>query len=127
MIDDAPQWIEPQDLDQSKKVTLASIMASASGLAASASHHTALTSSYGPDEGAQITDLVLYPGKKERALARWISSSEQRGVFAVEQYWHRTDDGGWTMILEISEPAQTRERLTADLARLNSSAKPLAH
>ena len=127
VIDDTPQWIETQDLDQAKKAVLASITASASGLAVSSNHHAALTSGYGPNEGARMTDLVLYPGKKERALARWIGSSEQEDLFAVEQYWHRTDDGGWTMILQTSEPAQTPERLTADLARLNSSAKPLAH
>ena len=127
MIDDTPQWIETQDLDQAKNEVLASITASASGLAASSSHHAALTLGYGPDKGARMTDLMLYPGKQERALARWIGSSEQGGVLAVEQYWHRTDDGGWAMILQTSEPAQTPERLTADLARLNSSAKPLAH
>ena len=127
VIDDTPQWIKTQDLDQAKKAVLASIITAASDLAVSSSHHTALTSGYGPDEGAQMTDLVLYPGKKERALARWMGSSEQGGVLAVEQYWHRTDDGEWTMILQTSEPVPDPERLTADLAQSNQIAKPLAH
>ncbi|MGB1714735.1 MAG: L,D-transpeptidase family protein [Arenicellales bacterium] len=115
VIDDAPQWIETQDLHQAKGKVLASITASATRITESSDHRDALASHYGLDEGARITDLVLYPGKQERVFARWINASQSGDVLSVEQYWHPTGDGGWEILLQTSEPAP--ERLTADLTQ----------
>ena len=117
VIDDAPQWIKTQDLHQAKDKVLASITASATRIAESSDHRNALASRYGLDEGARITDLVLYPGKQERVFARWINASQSGAVLSVEQYWHPTGDDGWEILLQTSEPAPAPERLTADLAQ----------
>ena len=117
VIDDAPQWIKTQDLHQAKDKVLASITASATRIAESSDHRDALASRYGPDEGARITDLVLYPGKQERVFARWINVSQSGDALSVEQYWHPTEDGGWEILLQTSEPAPAPERLTADLTQ----------
>ena len=117
VIDDAPRWIETQDLHQAKDKVLASITASATRIAESSDHRNALASRYGLDEGARITDLVLYPGKQERVFARWINASQSGDVLSVEQYWHPTGDGGWEILLQTSEPAPAPERLTADLTQ----------
>ena len=117
VIDDAPRWIKTQDLHQAKDKVLASITASASRITVSSNHRDALTSGFGLDEGARITDLVLYPGKQERVFARWINASQSGDVLSVEQYWHPTGDGGWEILLQTSEPVPADERLTADLAQ----------
>ena len=117
VIDDAPQWIETQDLHQTKDKVLASITDSASRITVSSNHRDALTSGFGLDEGARITDLVLYPGKQERVLARWISTSQSGAALTVEQYWHHTGEGEWEILLQTSEPVPAAERLTADLAQ----------
>ena len=117
VIDDAPRWIETQDLHQAKDKVLASITASATRIAESSDHRNALASRYGLDEGARITDLVLYPGKQERVFARWINASQSGDVLSVEQYWHPTGDDGWEILLQTSEPAPAPERLTVDLTQ----------
>ena len=118
VIDDAPQWIKTQDLHQAKDKVLASITASATRIAESSpAHRDALTLGYGLDEGAQLTDLVRYPGKQERVFARWINVSQSGDALSVEQYWHPTGDGGWEILLQTSEPAPAPERLTADLTQ----------
>ncbi len=117
VIDDAPRWIKTQDLHQAKDKVLASITASATLTAESSDRRDALASRYGPDESARLTDLVLYPGQKERVLARWISTSRSGAALTVEQYWHPTGDGGWEILLQTSEPVPAPERLTADLTR----------
>ena len=117
VIDDAPRWIKTQDLHQAKDKVLASITASATRIAESSDHRNVLASRYGLDEGARITDLVLYPGKQERVFARWINASQSGDVLSVEQYWHPTGDGGWEILLQTSEPAPAPERLTADLTQ----------
>ena len=117
MMDDAPRWIKTEDLNQAKDKVLASITASASRMTVSSNHRDGLASSYGLDEEARITDLVLYPGKQERVFARWINTSQSGGVLSVEQYWHPTGDGGWEILLQTSEPAPAPKRLTADLAQ----------
>ena len=117
VIDDAPRWIKTQDLHQAKDKVLASITASASRITVSSNHRDALTSGFGLDEGARITDLVLYPGKQERVFARWIDASQSGDSLSVEQYWHPTGDGGWEILLQTSEPAPAPERLTADLTQ----------
>ena len=117
VIDDAPQWIETQDLHQAKDRVLASITASATRIPESSDHRDALASRYDPDEGARLTDLVLYPGKQERVLARWISTSRSGAALTVEQYWHPTGEGEWEILLQTSEPVPAAERLTADLAQ----------
>ena len=117
VIDDAPQWIETQDLHQAKDKVLASITDSASRITVSSNHRDALTSGFGLDEGVRITDLVLYPGKQERVLARWISTSQSGAALTVEQYWHHTGEGEWEILLQTSEPVPAHERLTADLAQ----------
>ena len=117
VIDDAPRWIKTQDLHQAKTKVLASITASASRITASSDDRDGLASSYGLDEGARITDLILYPGKQEQLFARWINTSQSGGVLSVEQYWHPTGDGGWEILLQTSEPAPAPKRLTADRAQ----------
>ena len=117
MIDDAPQWIKTQDLHQAKDKVLASITDSASRITVSSNHRDALTSGFGLDEGVRITDLVLYPGKQERVLARWISTSQSGAALTVEQYWHHTGEGEWEILLQTSEPVPAADRLTADLAQ----------
>jgi len=117
VIDDAPQWIETQDLHQAKDRVLASITASATRIPESSDHRDALASRYDPDEGARLTDLVLYPGKQERVLARWISTSRSGAALTVEQYWHHAGEGEWEILLQTSEPVPAAERLTADLAQ----------
>ena len=109
--------IKTEDLNQAKDKVLASITASASRITASSDHRDGLASSYGLDEEAQITDLVLYPGKQERVFARWINTSQSGGALSVEQYWHPTGNGGWEILLQTSESAPAPKRLTADLAQ----------
>ena len=117
VIDDSPRWIKTQDLHQAKDKVLASITASATRIPESSDHRDALASRYDPDEGARLTDLVLYPGKQERVFARWIDASQSGDSLSVEQYWHPTGDGGWEILLQTSEPAPAPERLTADLTQ----------
>ena len=117
VMDDAPRWIKTEDLNQAKDKVLASITASASRMTVSSNHRDGLASSYGLDEEARITDLVLYPGKQERVFARWINTSQSGGALSVEQYWHPAGDGGWEILLQTSEPAPAPKRLTADLAQ----------
>ena len=117
VMDDAPRWIKTEDLNQAKDKVLASITASASRMTVSSNHRDGLASSYGLDEEARITDLVLYPGKQERVFARWINTSQSGGALSVEQYWHPTGNGGWEILLQTSEPAPAPKRLTADLAQ----------
>ena len=67
-----------------------------------------------------ITDLVLYPGRQERLLARWMTLEDQAGVRAFEQYWHRAAEGEWRMTLQKSVPVRTPERFTTDVVTLAS-------
>ena len=97
VMDDAPRWIKTEDLNQAKDKVLASITASASRMTVSSNHRDGLASSYGLDEEARITDLVLYPGKQERVFARWINTSQSGGALSVEQY---------LSLIHISEPTR---------------------
>ncbi|HCX86508.1 MAG TPA: hypothetical protein DG761_00625 [Gammaproteobacteria bacterium] len=115
VIDDVPKWIPVQKLQQNRNAVITSITASADRPieTSSGDHHETPAMSHGLDKSALFTDLVLYPGKEERLLTRWMAS-DQTDSMAIEQYWHRTNDGRWQVTLQTSVPLRAPQRLTAD-------------
>ena len=124
VIDDDPEWVEAKQVQQARNDILTSIIKSIdhSMESLSGGHHEAWTTSPAINRTTVITDLVLYPGKQERLLARWVTLENQATVRAYEQYWHRAAEGEWTMTLQKSVPVRTPERFTTDVVTL---ARPL--
>ena len=124
VIDDNPEWIEAEKIQQARNGILTSIIKSAerSKESPSGDHHEAWTINYGVNGTAVITDLVLYPGKQERLLARWMTLESQAGVSAFEQYWHRTGEGKWQITLQRAVPVRSPERFTTDVVTPAGSA-----
>ena len=130
VIDDDPHWIPIQQLQQRRNDIITSIIASTDRAteSLSADHHKASTISHGVSGTTVITDLVLYPGRQERLLARWMTLEDQTGVRAFEQYWHRADGGEWQMTLQAPVPVRSPERFTADVvAPAGSTLDPLGN
>ena len=124
VIDDNPEWIEAEKIQQARNDILTSIIKSAdrSMESLSGDHHEAWTINDGVNGTAVITDLVLYPGKQERLLARWMTLENQAGATAFEQYWHRAAAGEWQMTLQISVPVRSPERFAEDVVTPEGSA-----
>ena len=124
VIDDDPEWVEAKQVQQARNDILTSIIESIdhSMESLSGGHHEAWTTSPAVNRTTVITDLVLYPGKQERLLARWVTLESQATVRAFEQYWHRAAEGEWRMTLQKSVPVRTPERFTTDVVTL---ARPL--
>jgi hypothetical protein len=122
VIDDDPDWVEAQQVQQARNDILTSIIKSIDHTMASLSgdHHASWTTSHAANQTTVITDLVLYPGKQERLLARWMTLESQAGIRAFEQYWHRAAEGEWKMTLQKSVPVRTPERFTTDVVTLAS-------
>jgi len=130
VIDDDPKWIQLQKVKQARNDILTSIIASAhsSTELPASDHRDVLTPGYGLTKNPVITDLMLYPGRTERLLARLITSERETGVIALEQYWHRTDGGEWQMTLQAPVPVRSPERFTADIvAPADSTLDPLGN
>ncbi len=122
VIDDDPEWVEAQQVQQARNDILTSIIKSIDHTMASLSgdHHTSWTTSHAANQTTVITDLVLYPGKQERLLARWMTLESQARIRAFEQYWHRAAEGEWKMTLQKSVPVRAPERFTTDVVTLAS-------
>ena len=122
VIDDDPEWVEAKQVQQARNDILTSIIKSIdhSMESLSGGHHEAWTTSPAVNRTTVITDLVLYPGKQERLLARWVTLESQATVRAFEQYWHRAAEGEWRMTLQKSVPVRTPERFTTDVVTLAS-------
>ena len=122
VIDGNPEWVEANQVEQARNDILTSIIKSIdrSMESLSGGHHEAWTTSPAINRTTVITDLVLYPGKQERLLARWVTLESQATVRAFEQYWHRAAEGEWTMALRKSVPVRTREGFTTDVVTLAS-------
>ena len=122
VIDDDPEWVEAQQVQQARNDILTSIIKSIDHTMASVSgdHHASWTTSHAANQTTVITDLVLYPGKQERLLARWMTLESQARIRAFEQYWHRAAEGEWKMTLQKSVPVRTPERFTTDVVTLAS-------
>lgn len=122
VIDDDPEWVEAQQVQQARNDILTSIIKSIDHTMASLSgdHHASWTTSHAANQTTVITDLVLYPGKQERLLARWMTLESQARIRAFEQYWHRAAEGEWKMTLQKSVPVRTPERFTTDVVTLAS-------
>lgn len=122
VIDDDPEWVEAKQVQQARNDILTSIIKSIdhSMESLSGGHHEAWTTSHAVNRTTVITDLVLYPGKQERLLARWVTLESQATVRAFEQYWHRAAEGEWRMTLQKSVPVRTPERFTTDVVTLAS-------
>ena len=122
VIDDDPEWVEAQQLQQARNDILTSIIKSIDHTMASVSgdHHASWTTSHAANQTTVITDLVLYPGKQERLLARWMTLESQARIRAFEQYWHRAAEGEWKMTLQKSVPVRAPERFTTDVVTLAS-------
>ena len=120
LIDDDPEWVEAQQVQQARNDILTSIIKSIDHTMASLSgdHHASWTTSHAANQTTVITDLVLYPGKQERLLARWMTLESQARIRAFEQYWHRAAEGEWKMTLQKSVPVRTPERFTTDVVTL---------
>ena len=112
VIDDNPEWIEAEKIQQARNDILTSIIKSAdrSMESLSGDHHEAWTINDGVNGTAVITDLVLYPGKQERLLARWMTLESQARIRAFEQYWHRAAEGEWKMTLQKSVPVRALQK-----------------
>ena len=122
LIDDDPEWVEAQQVQQARNDILTSIIKSIDHTMASLSgdHHASWTTSHAANQTTVITDLVLYPGKQERLLARWMTLESQARIRAFEQYWHRAAEGEWKMTLQKSVPVRAPERFTTDVVTLAS-------
>ena len=122
VIDDDPEWVEAKQVQQARNDILTSIIKSIdhSMESLSGGHHEAWTTSPAVNRTTVITDLVLYPGKQERLLARWVTLESQATIRAFEQYWHRAAEGEWRMTLQKSVPVRTPERFTTDVVTLAS-------
>ena len=122
VIDDDPEWVEAQQVQQARNDILTSIIKSIDHTMASLSgdHHASWTTSHAANQTTVITDLVLYPGKQERLLARWMTLESQARIRAFEQYWHRAAEGEWKMTLQKSVPVRSAERFTTDVVTLAS-------
>ena len=122
VIDDDPEWVEAQQVQQARNDILTSIIKSIDHTMASLSgdHHASWTTSHAANQTTVITDLVLYPGKQERLLARWMTLESQARIRAFEQYWHRAAEGEWKMTLQKSVPVRAPERFTTDVVTLAS-------
>ena len=122
VIDDDPEWVEAKQVQQARNDILTSIIESIdhSMESLSGGHHEAWTTSPAVNRTTVITDLVLYPGKQERLLARWVTLESQATVRAFEQYWHRAAEGEWRMTLQKSLPVRTLGRFTTDVVTLAS-------
>ena len=122
VIDDDPEWVEAKQVQQARNDILTSIIKSIdhSMESLSGGHHETWTTSPAVNRTTVITDLVLYPGKQERLLARWVTLESQATVRAFEQYWHRAAEGEWRMTLQKSVPVRTLGRFTTDVVTLAS-------
>ena len=122
VIDDDPEWVEAKQVQQARNDILTSVIKSIdhSMESLSGGHHETWTTSPAVNRTTVITDLVLYPGKRERLLARWVTLESQATIRAFEQYWHRAAEGEWRMTLQKSVPVRTPERFTTDVVTLAS-------
>jgi len=123
VIDDHPDWIPVQKLQQTRHDVISSITASVrhSIETLSGDHHETSAMGHGLNESTFITDLVLYPDKQERLLTRSMTSDHPTDTMAIERYWHRDADGKWQVTLQTSVPLRAPEKFTADTVTPSSA------
>ena len=123
VIDDDPDWIPVQKLQQMRHDIISSITASVrhSIETLSGDHHETSAMGHGLNDHTFITDLVLYPDKQERLLTRSMASDHPADTMAIERYWHRDADGKWQVTLQTSVPLRAPEKLTADTVTPSSA------